>query len=152
MPPVATTEDYLDLVAGIETAVTEMGMPMIIEGETPPRDPRLNKFAVTPDPGVIEVNMHPSKSWDELVVRTTGLYEAGRGRRGWERKNSWWMGAILGPAAAITSLSGAILRGFARAAAARFAAVIAGVLAESSVVELAVQRAVHRADQPGAAH
>jgi uncharacterized protein (DUF2126 family)/transglutaminase-like putative cysteine protease len=78
MPPVGTTEDYLDLVAGIETAVTELGTPVIIEGETPPRDPRLNKLAVTPDPGVIEVNLHPSKSWDELVERTTVLYEEAR--------------------------------------------------------------------------
>jgi uncharacterized protein (DUF2126 family) len=81
MPPVATAEDYLDLVAGIETAVTEMGVPIIIEGETPPRDPRLNKLAVTPDPGVIEVNLHPSKSWDELVERTTVLYEEARQTR-----------------------------------------------------------------------
>ncbi|HEX5221760.1 MAG TPA: transglutaminase family protein, partial [Verrucomicrobiae bacterium] len=81
MPPVATTEDYLDLVAGIETAVTEMGTPVIIEGETPPRDSRLNKLAVTPDPGVIEVNLHPSKSWDELVERTTVLYEEARQTR-----------------------------------------------------------------------
>ncbi len=81
MPPVATTEDYLDLVAGIETAVTELGLPVIIEGETPPRDPRLNKLAVTPDPGVIEVNLHPSKTWDELVERTTVLYEEARQTR-----------------------------------------------------------------------
>ena len=81
MPPVATTEDYLDLVAGIETAVTELGLPVIIEGETPPRDPRINKLAVTPDPGVIEVNLHPSKTWDELVDRTTVLYEEARQTR-----------------------------------------------------------------------
>jgi uncharacterized protein (DUF2126 family)/transglutaminase-like putative cysteine protease len=81
MPPVATTEDYLDLIAGIETAVTEMGVPVIIEGETPPKDPRLNKLAVTPDPGVIEVNLHPSKNWNELVERTTVLYDEARQSR-----------------------------------------------------------------------
>jgi uncharacterized protein (DUF2126 family)/transglutaminase-like putative cysteine protease len=86
MPPVAKTEDYLDLVAGIETAVTSMGVPVIIEGETPPKDPRINKLAVTPDPGVIEVNMHPSKTWDELVERTTTLYEeAHQNRLGTEK-------------------------------------------------------------------
>jgi uncharacterized protein (DUF2126 family) len=81
MPPVATTEDYLDLIAGIETTVTEMGVPVVIEGEAPPRDPRLHKLAVTPDPGVIEVNLHPSASWDELVERTTVLYEEARQTR-----------------------------------------------------------------------
>ncbi len=81
MPPVSTTEDYLDLIAGIETTVAEMGVPVIIEGETPPKDPRLNKLAVTPDPGVIEVNLHPSKTWDELVERTTVLYDEARQTR-----------------------------------------------------------------------
>src|SRR6185503_16009521 len=84
--PVATTEDYLELVAGIETSVTELGLPIIIEGEPPPRDSRLNKLAVTPDPGVIEVNLQPSASWDELVRNTEVLYvEARQARLGTEK-------------------------------------------------------------------
>ncbi len=81
MPPMDTAEGYLELVAAVETAVTELGLPIILEGETPPPDPRLNKLAVTPDPGVIEVNLHPSKSWAELVERTTVLYEEARQNR-----------------------------------------------------------------------
>ena len=81
LPPVATTEDYLDLVSGIEATVAAMGVPVILEGEAPPRDPRLNKLGVTPDPGVIEVNLHPSRSWDELAERTTVLYEEARQTR-----------------------------------------------------------------------
>ena len=81
LPPVATAEDYLDMVAGIEAAVKEAGTPVLIEGEPPPGDPRLNKLAVTPDPGVIEVNLHPSATWDELAAKTAILYEEARQSR-----------------------------------------------------------------------
>jgi uncharacterized protein (DUF2126 family) len=72
------TEDYLDLVAAIERTAAVLDMPVVIEGEPPPSDPRLQNFSVTPDPGVIEVNLHPAHDWEELVACTTTLYEEAR--------------------------------------------------------------------------
>ncbi len=81
MPPLAELEAYLELVAAIEATAGELGCPVLLEGYEPPADPRLSNFRVTPDPGVIEVNIHPSANWDELVERTEFLYEAARQSR-----------------------------------------------------------------------
>ena len=78
IPPVALLEDYLALIAAIEKTAVELDMPVIIEGYQPPRDPRINALAVTPDPGVIEVNIHPAASWDALLYTVTDLYEEAR--------------------------------------------------------------------------
>jgi uncharacterized protein (DUF2126 family) len=76
MPPAAQLDEYLQLVAAVEAAAKEAGVPVIFEGYEPPRDPRLAVLRITPDPGVIEVNVHPSANWPELVARTTALYDA----------------------------------------------------------------------------
>ena len=81
MPPLDRVEHYLGLVAAIEGAAKEIGVPVVLEGYTPPRDPRLVQLSVTPDPGVIEVNIHPSASWADLVDHTTHLYEIARASR-----------------------------------------------------------------------
>jgi uncharacterized protein (DUF2126 family)/transglutaminase-like putative cysteine protease len=76
MPPLDCLEDYVALLGAVEETALEMELALVLEGSEPPRDPRLVSLRVTPDPGVIEVNIHPAHRWSELVVQTTHLYEA----------------------------------------------------------------------------
>ncbi|WP_193213158.1 DUF2126 domain-containing protein, partial [Luteolibacter marinus] len=78
MPPVVNAENYLELVAALEETARSLGTPIRIEGYRPPSDPRINSFSVTPDPGVIEVNIHPSKTWEEIVTKNRIIYEEAR--------------------------------------------------------------------------
>ena len=78
MPPVPMVEDYLALVAIVEASAQSLNLALRIEGYEPPADVRMSVLRVTPDPGVIEVNIHPVATWDELVSNTRALYEDAR--------------------------------------------------------------------------
>jgi uncharacterized protein (DUF2126 family)/transglutaminase-like putative cysteine protease len=78
MPPLERVEDYLELLAMLEDSAAEVGHPIHVEGYPPPYDPRIDTIKVTPDPGVVEINVHPAKSWRETVAITTAVYDDAR--------------------------------------------------------------------------
>lgn len=77
-PPCDYIEHYLDLLSSVEATAEKLQMPVRIEGYEPPRDNRFVRLVVSPDPGVIEVNVHPAKSWNELKHIIDTLYEQAR--------------------------------------------------------------------------
>lgn len=81
MPPTTSADEYLELISAVEHAAAETDLPVHIEGYQPPSDPRLNVIRVAPDPGVIEVNVHPAHSWDDCKAITETVYEEARQSR-----------------------------------------------------------------------
>ena len=81
MPPVATLDEYLDLLRAVEAAALRLDLKVHVEGYAPPHDPRLQVIRVAPDPGVIEVNIHPAESWEDCVAITQGVYDDARQSR-----------------------------------------------------------------------
>jgi uncharacterized protein (DUF2126 family)/transglutaminase-like putative cysteine protease len=81
MPPLVRLDEFVVLLGAVESTAKTLGVPVAIEGYAPPRDPRVRVLNVTPDPGVIEVNIHPSAGWRDLVATTEALYEHARQSR-----------------------------------------------------------------------
>jgi len=78
LPPTTSSEDFIDLVSRIEAAAAATGTAVVIEGYGPPTDPRLQQMSVTPDPGVIEVNVAPTAGFAEQGTQLQTLYEQAR--------------------------------------------------------------------------
>ena len=81
LPYASQLADYLDLVSAVEDTCQHLHMPVWLEGYPPPSDPRLRSFSITPDPGVLEVNLPPAGHWDELEQINTLLFEEARRNR-----------------------------------------------------------------------
>jgi uncharacterized protein (DUF2126 family) len=88
LPYASRLADYLDLVAAVEDTCQYLHKHVWLEGYAPPSDPRLRSFSVTPDPGVLEVNLPPASDWDELEqINTVLVEEAHRNRLTAEKFN-----------------------------------------------------------------
>ncbi len=75
LPYASRLADYLDLLAAVEDTCHYLQKPVWLEGYAPPADPRLQSFSVTPDPGVLEINLPPASTWDELEQIHTMTFE-----------------------------------------------------------------------------
>ncbi len=78
LPPLERISAYAELVGAVEDTASTQRVPVVVEGYPPPRDATIRALYVTPDPGVIEVNVQPASSWHELVDITHALYDEAR--------------------------------------------------------------------------
>ena len=81
LPYMTKLPDYLDLLAAVEDTCVYLNKPVWIEGYGPPYDPRIKSFSITPDPGVIEVNLPPASTWSELEQLNTLVFDEARRNR-----------------------------------------------------------------------
>ncbi len=78
LPPTEELEHFVDLVGRVESAATKADCAVVVEGYGPPPDPRIRSMSVTPDPGVIEVNVAPTASFSEQKQQLETLYVEAR--------------------------------------------------------------------------
>jgi uncharacterized protein (DUF2126 family) len=76
LPPLLTADDFFALVAEVDAAREETAVPVVLEGYPPPSGPDLYRLSVTPDPGVLEVNLPPVASLREHASLFETVFEA----------------------------------------------------------------------------
>ena len=81
LPYTRVLADYLELLEAVEDTCEYLHKPVWLEGYAPPADPRLQSFTITPDPGVLEVNLPPAGKWDELEQINMLVFEEARRNR-----------------------------------------------------------------------
>jgi uncharacterized protein (DUF2126 family) len=77
VPPVARFDDFCALIAAIDRAREATGLAVELEGYGPPPSPDRLRFAVTPDPGVLEVNLPPVATCREATALYHAMFDAG---------------------------------------------------------------------------
>ncbi len=148
LPYTPVLADYLDLASAVEDTCRFLRMPVWVEGYAPAPDPRLRSFSVTPDPGVLEINLPPAGNWDELEDINTILDEEARRNRltaekfdynGIQKATGGGSHIVIGGA---TVADSPILR------RPRSSAQHAHVLAESPVAVVSIFRNLRRPHEP----
>ena len=76
LPPFATAADFAELVDHVHAAAKDADLSVRLEGYPPPWSPDLVRFSVTPDPGVLEVNVPPTRSGRDFADLIDRVFDA----------------------------------------------------------------------------
>jgi uncharacterized protein (DUF2126 family) len=76
LPPLPSFARFCDLVAAVDATRVATGLDVRLEGYPPPSSPDAFRLAVTPDPGVLEVNIPPVRSMAEYDALQHHVFDA----------------------------------------------------------------------------
>jgi uncharacterized protein (DUF2126 family) len=76
LPPVPSFARFRELIAAIDRTRADTGIDVRLEGYPPPSSPEAFRFSVTPDPGVLEVNLPPVASMREVGTLVEQVFDA----------------------------------------------------------------------------
>ena len=76
LPPLASAAEFAELVTAVDQAARTTGLEVRLEGYPPPWSAELVRFSVTPDPGVLEVNVPPTRSGREYSELISDVFDA----------------------------------------------------------------------------
>jgi uncharacterized protein (DUF2126 family) len=76
LPPLPSAARFCALVRAIDDTAAALDLDAFIEGYPPPPSPDLTRLAVTPDPGVLEVNIPPTRTAREHAALMETVFDA----------------------------------------------------------------------------
>ena len=76
IPPLASADEFFLLVAAVDAVRRDLHIDVLLEGYPPPSSPGLRRMSVTPDPGVLEVNVFPTRNTPEYVALLETVFDA----------------------------------------------------------------------------
>ncbi|MGO8998398.1 MAG: DUF2126 domain-containing protein [Polyangiaceae bacterium] len=76
LPPLPSAARFQELVQAIDATSASLDLRVVLEGYPPPKSPDLVHIAVTPDPGVLEVNIPPTRTSREHAALMEAVFDA----------------------------------------------------------------------------
>jgi uncharacterized protein (DUF2126 family) len=76
LPPFAVEAEFIEVVNVVDEITSREGIEVVLEGYPPRRGPALSSISITPDPGVLEVNVPPTATMPDYVALQHEVFDA----------------------------------------------------------------------------